>query len=64
MEVVAMADSLAIFRARSQLMAHAIGCPCQPCRDARRLVDDAAAEHRRKLYESGDAYVAETHTED
>lgn len=59
-----MADSLALFRARSQLMAHTIGCLCQACREARKLVDEAAAEHRRKLYATGDAYVAETNTED
>lgn len=58
-----MADSLALFRARSQLMAHKIGCQCSMCREARKLVDEAAEENRRKLHEAGEAYIAETESE-
>jgi len=54
-----MIDSLALFKARSQLMAHAIGCLCAPCRDARKLVDDAAAERRRDLYAAGEQWMAD-----
>lgn len=54
-----MVDSLALFRARSQLHAHTVGCLCAPCRDARQLLDEAAVEHRRRLFEAGEQWIAE-----
>lgn len=54
-----MANSLDLFQARSQLMAHRIGCLCAPCRDARQLVDEAAEQHRQRLHEAGEAWAAE-----
>lgn len=44
-----MADSVDLFKARSQLFAHTIGCLCSPCRDARKLLDADAAKRRHAL---------------
>jgi hypothetical protein len=44
-------------------MAHAVGCLCAPCRDARQLVEAAAVEHRRTLDAAGEQFVAEVRRE-
>lgn len=56
-----MADALDLYRARSQLMAHAShrGPCCTACDEARKLLDEAAAEHRRELIEAGERWLAE-----
>jgi hypothetical protein len=44
-----MPDSVELFKARSQLFAHQIGCQCAPCRDARQLIDADAKDRRDRM---------------
>lgn len=57
-----MSDSLALFTARSQLMAHQVQCRCSPCRDARVLLDADAAKRREALLQL-DPYTLEAQPE-